>query len=181
MEKIPMFCESPNCVCEEKCCWDCGEKCDERCENVRFAEKIYESDDALVEALDELAREDDNWLIAVAAERIRSVIRNENGRPGILTEAKKCDGVPTYFIHFEDEGHKQLWSLLGIEPNDYDKHSETGLTSDQVETWARRLREAWDKTDEPDAAYLVVYNEPESEKIWEGDPGKFSRNLLQES
>lgn len=75
MRDILMFCENAECPCEDICCQECRERisCEKRCGPIKFKERIYSSDSFLVEMLDKLADKYDNWLIAVAAERIRSL------------------------------------------------------------------------------------------------------------
>ncbi|MTI49479.1 MAG: hypothetical protein FH761_16725 [Firmicutes bacterium] len=78
MRDVTMFCESPECVCEDICCQECSKvkHCKKRCEQVKYKQRIYNSDAFLVSELEELAEKKDNWLIAVAAEKIIS--HNQN-------------------------------------------------------------------------------------------------------
>lgn len=80
MKDIFMFCENCNCECEDKCCQECEKQdvCENRCENVRYKEKIYHSDEFLIQQLEEAAEKFDSWLIAVAAEKIRSLTGGGN-------------------------------------------------------------------------------------------------------
>lgn len=83
MKDIFMFCDSsPECVCEDICCQECPKlsSCEKRCKMVRYKERIYSSDEFLAQQLDELAEKMDNWLIAVAAERIRSGFSNTHSK-----------------------------------------------------------------------------------------------------
>jgi len=75
MMDIFMFCSDPKCICEDLCCQECEERtsCKDRCLNIRYKEAIYSSDEFLVAQLYELADKTDSWLIAVAAEKIRSL------------------------------------------------------------------------------------------------------------
>lgn len=75
MRDIWMGCVNEDCVCEDICCQNCEKalSCEKRCESVRYKEKIYSSDEFLIEQLEKLAEHEDNWLIAVAAERIRDL------------------------------------------------------------------------------------------------------------
>lgn len=76
MEDIYIFCDDdPECVCEDKCCQDCEViNCEKRCSIVKYKEKVYGSDEFLIEELFKLADRLDSWLVAVAAEKIRSLI-----------------------------------------------------------------------------------------------------------
>jgi len=74
MKDIFMFCENnPECVCDDLCCQECSKNkdCDHRCPNIRLKERVYSDKDYHAQLLDDLAERTDNWLIAVAAERIR--------------------------------------------------------------------------------------------------------------
>lgn len=76
MEDVTMFCnDSVECPCEDICCQECNELsvCDKKCDSVKYKEKIYESDEFLINQLEELAEKEDNWLIAVAVEKIREL------------------------------------------------------------------------------------------------------------
>lgn len=76
MKDVFMFCENPECgICEDKCCQDCAERnrCNDKCESLRYKEKIYSSNEFLIDQLEALAEATDNWLIAVAAEKIKSL------------------------------------------------------------------------------------------------------------
>lgn len=79
MRDIILLCENPDCPdCGQEelaCCQECEEQgvCEKRCGPVRWKQRLYSSDAFLVQELDRLASKLDNWLIAVAAERIREL------------------------------------------------------------------------------------------------------------
>jgi hypothetical protein len=82
MEDIPMFCDNnPDCRCNDICCQACPKRpgCENKCSNVRYKEKIYSSPAFLIEQLVKLAEREDNWLIAVAAEKIRELTFERGG------------------------------------------------------------------------------------------------------
>lgn len=76
MKDIFMFCDSPECPCEDVCCQECEKRseCEKRCENIRYKERIYSDPGCLANALDESNEERGDWLIAVAAEYIRQAV-----------------------------------------------------------------------------------------------------------
>lgn len=86
MKDVFMFCANPECgICEDKCCQECNKQktCNGRCESMRYKERIYSDDNFLAEQLDALSEEIDNWLVAVAAERIREISQEK--------EVSKCN------------------------------------------------------------------------------------------
>lgn len=75
MEDVRMYCNNSECPCEDICCQDCEQitTCDKKCNSVKYKEKIYSDTEYLVNELENLADRQDNWLIAVAAEKINSL------------------------------------------------------------------------------------------------------------
>lgn len=71
-----MFCDSPNCSCENICCQECDntESCADKCDNFKFKEKMYYDDDHLIKTLNEHAEKQDDWLMAFAAQRLEVAI-----------------------------------------------------------------------------------------------------------
>ena len=82
MKDIYMFCDDPDCPCDDMCCQDCDkrEQCGEKCSAVSFKERIYASDESLITALDEEGDRRDSWLLVVAAERIRDAAKEKKER-----------------------------------------------------------------------------------------------------
>lgn len=79
MKDIYMFCDDPDCPCDDMCCQDCDkrEQCGEKCSAVSFKERIYASDDFLADTLGAEADKQDSWLLAVAVERIRDAAKEK--------------------------------------------------------------------------------------------------------
>lgn len=99
MKDVFMFCENPECVqCAKRdmCCQDCAERnrCDNKCESLRYKEKIYSSNEFLIDQLEALAEATDNWLIAVAAEKIKSLQYQppQHKRPASKYACPYCQG-----------------------------------------------------------------------------------------
>ena len=82
MKDIYMFCDDPDCPCDDMCCQDCDkrEQCGEKCSAVSFKERIYASDDFLADTLGAEADKQDSWLLAVAVERIRDAAKEKKER-----------------------------------------------------------------------------------------------------
>lgn len=82
MKDIYMFCDDPDCPCDDMCCQDCDkrEQCGKKCSAVSFKERIYASDDFLADTLGAEADKQDSWLLAVAVERIRDAAKEKKER-----------------------------------------------------------------------------------------------------
>ncbi|KLU61429.1 hypothetical protein CEB3_c21080 [Peptococcaceae bacterium CEB3] len=64
MRDVFMFCnESEDCICENVCCQECDQRtsCANRCQAVRYKQKVYSSEGTLLRELDALAERTDNW------------------------------------------------------------------------------------------------------------------------
>lgn len=90
MKDIYMFCDDPDCPCDDMCCQDCDkrEQCGEKCSAVSFKERIYASDESLITALDEEGDRRDIWLLIVAAERIRDAVKEKEERNNLRVALK---------------------------------------------------------------------------------------------
>lgn len=90
MRDIYMFCDDPDCPCEDTCCQDCDkrEQCGEKCSAVSFKERIYASDESLITALDEEGDRRDIWLLIVATERIRDAVKEKEERNNLRVALK---------------------------------------------------------------------------------------------
>lgn len=76
MRDIFMFCDDNyDCKCDDICCQECDKKdtCEMKCKPIRFKEKIYSDEDYFMEKLNELVEMYDNWLLAVAVEKIEEL------------------------------------------------------------------------------------------------------------
>ena len=76
MKDIGMACESQDCVCDDWCCQECSkaQHCEQKCGAMKYKEKIYSSDEFLIEELYKLAEQEDSWLVEVAAEKIKALV-----------------------------------------------------------------------------------------------------------
>jgi hypothetical protein len=88
MRDIYMFCDDPDCPCEDICCQDCNirERCGDKCSAVNFKERIYASDEFLIATLDEEGDRQNIWLLIVAAERIREAVKEKKERDKVLAD-----------------------------------------------------------------------------------------------
>ena len=101
MRDLTMFCNDGDCPCEELCCQECNERIncpeDKKCENLRWKEKIYSSPEFQAEKTEELAIREDNWIILVAAERIRA---DQVEIAVLKAETAACLGKLTELLHY---------------------------------------------------------------------------------
>jgi len=82
LEKVPIFCDTGDCgACDGKCCWnDCEDAaCQNICTTAKRAHEIYADDNELINELYHVGEREDNWLMVVAAEKIRDL--KENSKP----------------------------------------------------------------------------------------------------
>jgi hypothetical protein len=109
--QLTMICNNIDCSCEEKCCQECADvaNCENRCSAVRYKEKIYADPLFLAEELNKLAEEKDNWLIAVAAQRMKDLqAANERAEADCAALLKEFERLLTYesiswlHDHFKD-------------------------------------------------------------------------------
>lgn len=75
MKDILLICKNPKCICEDVCCQLCQKlsSCNKKCGNVKYKEQVYSSNHFLVSQLEFEGDEQENWLMYVAAERIREL------------------------------------------------------------------------------------------------------------
>ena len=75
-ERLTLFCDGTECPCEDKCCQECDDRqtCEKACQGYRYRERLYTDDAYLLEQLDSHVEESDNYLLAVVAEKLRSLL-----------------------------------------------------------------------------------------------------------
>ena len=115
MKDIYMFCDDPDCPCDDMCCQDCDkrEQCGEKCSAVSFKERIYASDESLITALDEEGDRRDIWLLIVAAERIRDAAKEKKERDQLLAVLQEMtDAIDSVIYHTRDKSSMPTWCKL---------------------------------------------------------------------
>lgn len=87
MDDIKMICNDSECPCDEICCQECESllTCINKCDSVKYKEKIYMDEGFFIKDLTDLAEKQDNWLILVAAEAVKSY----SEALSVLDQAKK--------------------------------------------------------------------------------------------
>lgn len=115
MKDIYMFCDDPDCPCDDMCCQDCDkrEQCGEKCSAVSFKERIYASDDFLADTLGAEADKQDSWLLAVAVERIRDAAKEKKERDQLLAVLQEMtDAIDSVIYHTRDKSSMPTWCKL---------------------------------------------------------------------
>jgi hypothetical protein len=115
MEVITIICNDPDCYCEDACCQECKDilTCPNKCKAVEYQEKIYTNEAYFLDELNKLAEEKDNWLIAVAAEAVKSymeLLAEAKADNAALLESLKCSAPALEKVIGNKNLRGMMWS-----------------------------------------------------------------------
>jgi hypothetical protein len=74
-ERLYLYCDNPECPCEDKCCQDCDPVCERVCESYKYKERVYTDNAYFLSQAKEMAAETDDWFTGVIVDRLEEILQ----------------------------------------------------------------------------------------------------------